>query len=188
MRAILLNGPRRVGKDTICRMLYNELIPLAAPAKFAKPIVEFMTRHFGVTLEADDKDMPSERLFGRTPREVAIAYSEKFCKPLFGQDYFGRVAVQTVEQIAQQRFSIAIFSDSRFAHEADAVVRHLGKGRVLQIRLSRPGATFSGDSGSWWHHDDIGSLEFDNDCETLAKLQQKVRADLVPELWSWISA
>ena len=185
MRVILLNGPPRAGKDSIGRALHNVMIPAARVSKFAKPIVDYMWRNYGIDTEAVNKDAPHDRLHGRTPREVMIAYSERFCKPLFGQDFFGMQAVLEVERTVEYRQGFLVFTDSGFVHEAVPVLRRVGKGNVLQVRVSRPGCSFHNDSRSYWHHDDIGSIEFDNDCENLTKLTDKVRADLIPEIRKW---
>ena len=185
MRVILLNGPPRVGKDSIGRVLHNMLIPAAAVTKFAKPLVDYMWRMYGIIPEDINKDAPHPRLLGRTPREAMIAYSERFCKPLFGQDFFGHQAVSEIQRIAEMRQSLVVFTDSGFVNEAVPVLQRVGKGNVLQVRISRPGCSFHNDSRSYWHHDDIGSIEFDNDCESLVKLTDKVKSDLIPEIAKW---
>ena len=96
MKILLLCGPPRCGKDTIGGMLQTLLPGLPMLMKFAQPIIEFMLRNYGINMALVEKDVPHPRLHGRTPRQVAIAYSERFCKPLFGIDYFGREALSEI--------------------------------------------------------------------------------------------
>lgn len=143
MKALLINGPPRSGKDTLGRIL-----SLALPnyrTKFALPITLFMRDAYGINMKSVDKDAPHDLLHGRTPREVAIRYSEGFCKPLYGNDYFGRCAVDRLKGLALD-YPLMIFTDSGFAQEADSVVKHLGKPNVMRLHLTRPGCTFQGDS------------------------------------------
>ena len=186
MKAILLNGPPRVGKNSIGRMLWS-VLPQCDSFKFAQPIIDFMWKEFGIRMEEVEKDKPHPALFGRTPREAAIRYSESFCKPLFGIDYFGKRAVDVIlqaEAVAQTR--VAIFTDSGFVSEARPVVDALGAGNVLQVRLHRLAHTFQGDSRSYWDHLQIPHIDFENDCPSLAVLADKVKADLIPALKSFL--
>lgn len=182
MRAILLNGPPGVGKDTIGGMVLAR-IPSASTHKFAKPIVDFMWYSLGIDMLLVDKDAVHPKLNGRTPRQVAIQYSEGFCKPLWGVDYFGHEAVR---ELRRRGSRIAVFTDSGFAAEAIPVATALGKGKVLQVILTRPGHHFHADSRSWWNHPDVGHLEFDNNCKDLRDLSDKVNSDLIPEIQQWL--
>ena len=188
MKILLLNGPPRSGKDTIGRTLWN-LIPRLVNMKFAEPIVQFMFQAYSIRMEQTEKDLPHEALSGRTPREVAIAYSEKFCKPLYGQDYFGKRAVQSIEQMEKIAMQVCCFTDSGFVHEAGPVAMHVGGSNVLQIRVRRPGRNFQGDSRSYWElrSPTISSIEFDNDCMDLSALHTKVESDLLPEIQKWMA-
>lgn len=178
MHVVLLNGPPRSGKDTIGGMLD---IP---SRKFAFPILMFLEDAFGICIDDCEKDAPHENLFGRTPREVAIAFSEKFCKPLFGMDYFGRSALQHCKNMQELRCQLAVFTDSGFSQEAAVLAEHFP---CLQVRLFREGRTFLGDSRSYWEHPKIGHIDFYNNFPDLASLQEAVRTDLAPEIRKWAS-
>lgn len=188
MKVLLLNGPPRSGKDTIGRTLWD-LIPRLVNMKFAEPIVQFMFQAYSIRMEQTEKDLPHAALNGRTPREVAIAYSERFCKPLYGQDYFGHCAVRSIEQMEKIAMQVCCFTDSGFTHEAGPVVARFGGGNVLQIRVSRPGRNFQGDSRSYWElrSPTISSIEFENDGPDLTSLHTKVRSDLLPEIQKWMA-
>lgn len=176
MRAILLNGPPRSGKDTIGEMLVKHLpVPSIDLMKFADPIRWFLRETFGVDIERDGKDQPHPKLHGKTPRQAAIQYSEGFCKPLFGVGYFGEVAKRML------RRDVTVFTDSGFRHEAEVLPVP-----CLQVLIYRNGHNFVGDSRSYWHSDRIGHIEFANDAKNLQELEDKVRADLVPEIMQWM--
>lgn len=179
--AVLLNGPPRSGKDTIGTMLVHKL-PGAIAVKFAEPIRQYMRQSFGVDMDAPGKDEPHPALFGRTPREVAIAYSERMCKPMWGQDFFGKAAAAAV---AKRSPRFAIFTDSGFTHEAEALADAIGSANILQIQVSRPGTDFRMDSRSHWSSPRIGKISFDNCYPDLAALHQAVDLFLVSEIRQW---
>lgn len=179
-KAILLNGPPRSGKDYIGKALWNAVLPMGEFDKFAKPIVDYMLFSHGIDMEKCEKDAPHPSLFGKTPREVAIAYSERMCKPVFGLHYFGIKAVDRL-RARNRRDQIVIFTDSGFAIEAVPLVQEIGAQNVLQVRVSRPGRTFEGDSRSYWSLPDVHSIEFVNDQDGRGKITN----DLVPEVLKW---
>lgn len=184
---LLLNGPPRCGKDTIGRILWRAL-PSIVLCKFADPIIDFMLKNYGIPMDhRDGKDEPNERLFGKTPRQVAIAYSEAFCKPLWGVDYFGKVAAEKVNRISKS-FHVFAFTDSGFSHEAEALLdRCEGEVRALQIKITRPGTTFQMDSRSYWASPRIGQIDFDNATKTLPELEMDLSQNLIPEILQWLS-
>lgn len=160
MRVVLLQGPPRAGKDTAGEMLARggsgELL-----LKFAAPIARYLRTMHDIHINgihAGQKDQPMDVLRGRTPREVAIAYSEQLCKPLFGKDYFGRVAALTVAQAkASNSARVAVFTDSGFADEAEPVAELVGPKNMLAVRLQRAGTSFDNDSRSFWTSDAVGN-------------------------------
>lgn len=185
MKALLLNGPPGSGKDTIGKMIWSRVAG-STLEKFAKPIVDFMLSAYGVNMAFVAKDEPHPALNGRTPRQVAIRYSEGFCKPLWGRNYFGDAAVARLKSLEAQGQKLAIFTDSGFLDEALPVLDHLGHGNVLQVRITRAGYNYQHDSRSTWSHPSIGYLEIDNDCESVTKLADKVLADLTYEVVRWL--
>lgn len=185
MKVLLLNGPPRSGKDEIGRKLWNRMPAGTVRMKFAEPIIQFMFTAYGIRMEQVNKDEPHPAIpNGRTPREVAIAYSEKFCKPLFGQEYFGDKAVEAIQNMERIQQKLCIFTDSGFPHEARPVSALYP---CLQIRLSRPGTSFIHDSRNYWDLPNVGVISFDNDAPNLTALGDKVYADLVPEILKWLA-
>lgn len=185
MRAILLNGPPSSGKDTIGGMLWRKFQG-SHVVKFSQPIIDFMLREFSIDMNRVDKDMLHPHTPGRTPRQVAIAYSENFCKPLFGPVYFGYTAVEKLQAYSKTGVEVAIYTDSGFVQEAKPVLDYCGKGRVLQVVLHRNGCHFSNDSRSIWEHPDIGRVEFENKAPTIEALKQDVEKFLMPEIEGWL--
>lgn len=181
MKVVLLNGPPSSGKDTVGEMLYCDL-PAAAIFKFAQPIIDYMRDVHGIDMRTVEKDQPHDDLHGRTPREVAIAYSERMCKPLFGDAYFGDLLALDVErQAAQADGLVAIVTDSGFRAEAAALARRVGPQNCLLVRLSRHGTDFSGDSRSYWPRlRGMREVQFANDVDDLGDLHLKVRRELLP--------
>lgn len=185
MKAILLNGPPRSGKDTIGSAL-SQLTGAAGCMKFSEPIRTFMQLTFGIDMDIVAKDLPHTELHGRTPRQVAIQYSESFIKPLFGIEFFGRALARRMKAMIDQTSHVYV-TDSGFPGEARALGAAIGYENVLQVILDRPGCTFAHDSRSYWNVLDIGHVDFTNDCATLIDLQHKLVSDLVPEIQKWLA-
>lgn len=185
MRAILLNGPPGSGKDTLGGILWSR-IRFSRCVKLAQPIIDFMLREYRIDMAKVAKDEPHPALGWRTPRQVAIRYSEGFCKPLFGVDYFGVAAVNRLQEMDRCGEELAIFTDSGFVSEAEPLLNHLGIGNVMQIHLTRPGHHFQGDSRGHWRHAGIGCIEFDNNASDIISLATKAQQQLMPEIDQWL--
>lgn len=188
MKILLLCGPPGAGKDLIGRELQVLLPGLPMLLKFAQPIVDFLFRNYGIQMEMDGKDSPHRKLHGKTPRQVAIAYSEKFCKPLFGIDYFGRLALAEVERLQSFGAETVILTDSGFVHEAAVLLQHYGPQNIRVVHISRPGKSFEGDSRSHWSHPDIGEILFENPGDTKGSLHADLLTGLIPQLRTWLSS
>lgn len=97
----------------------------------------------------DVKDTPNPLLFGKTPREFMIAFSETFAKPLWGHDIFGKIALRYCRVLEDRHFETVVFSDSGFAGEAQVLIDNYGAHSVRLIQLRRDGTTFKNDSRSY---------------------------------------
>lgn len=188
MKVLLLCGPPGCGKDTIGGMLQKLLPGLPVLLKFSQPIINFMLEAYGIQMSRVEKDKPHPRLSGRTPRQVAIAYSEKFCKPLFGIDYFGNEALNEVQQLQKNGAQSVIFTDSGFVSEAAVLLRSFGSQSVRVVHISRRGCSFEGDSRSHWSHPHIGEILFENVGDSLDALQADIVSGLLPQLQTWLSS
>jgi len=160
MKIILINGPARSGKDSLAQAFTkftNELGMKAEVVKFAGPLKEMVHRAFGLPERHDSqeavKDQRLPQLFGETPRNLYIGFSELLMKPIFGDAVFGQMLVNEIvvlEEVAKSDgepgADFYLVSDSGFAPEAKAVVDHFGADNVLLVRLKRDGYDFTGDS------------------------------------------
>lgn len=161
-RILLLNGPPNSGKDTLGGILamrgYGRLY------SFKKRLIEIALVTSGVTYGEwvrrygvrELKETPWGRLGGLSQREYLIRISEDWVKPVFGEDYFGRAAVEDIVAGGSSHWD-AIFTDSGFAAEV-APLRALSGNTVL-VRLHREGCNFEGDSRGYLHS--VCQREFD---------------------------
>lgn len=166
MKLIFLNGPPRSGKDTVASTLkyhYRNRIQLM---KFASPIYGAIERLFGFepavwdSLYNTHKEKPTERLMGRSPRELMIWLSEEIIKPEFGTNFFGNVAARSILDMDEEdrESSIFVFSDSGFKDEINSCLDILNPSRdnAYLINLLREGCSFNGDSRSYITGADVG--------------------------------
>lgn len=164
IRVILLNGPPRSGKDTIGAAMRAILDrgTHAVVRKFAGALKDAAHRLYSVGpgvghdwFEAV-KDESCSQFFGRTPREVYIAVSEKLMKPLHGDRIFGRLLVDEIKRTQVVEFDedtdlVVVVTDSGFAPEAQELIDAFGIDNVSLVRITRKGASFDGDSRSYIH-------------------------------------
>lgn len=188
MDIFLLNGPPRSGKDTAGRLL-QRLLHENAPKGFSSRIVKFATAvkraahaiygkpDLHPEYFENSKDVRSPWFFGKTPREVYIAVSETYFKPLHGQDIFGRLLA---DSLCLGACDAVIVTDSGFEAEANALIDAFPQARFHLLRTYRPGYTFAGDSRGYLadvrrfaSHADVGGT-----LEQLEQLEQGVRAHL----------
>lgn len=154
---ILLNGPAGSGKDTLAAMLLEQ--------GHVQQVIQFKAPMFDIALLASGmhtdpkvwwdryndrgrKELPWGLLGGMSCRDYMIHISEKFIKPVFGDDYFGnQVALKYINR--DSHVADVVVSDSGFQTELDALSRTLGADKVLIVHLRRDGYTFAGDSRSY---------------------------------------
>ena len=180
MHIILVNGPPQSGKDTLGRLVVAELERRGRPArveKFAEPIKRGAHSAYGLppTLDTehfnDCKDVPEPRFHGRTPREVYIAFSEAFMKPLHGDGIFGELLAQRLLRGGARApvgpGACVVVTDSGFDAEAERLAEELGLSAesVTVARVSRPATSFEGDSRDYVapHLADCDYQEFEVD-------------------------
>lgn len=183
LKIILVNGPPRAGKDCIGSILRYHFH--AKVDKFARRLKEMSFELYGLhnlkhDAFEDVKDEPQELLHGKTWREVWIALSETYFKPLHGIDIFGRLLWQDI----RGEHGIVVITDSGFEPEAEVLVEAIGPNNIRLIRVHRDGCDFSSDSRS--HIDLFGVQAVDiNNNGQISDLDDTVRgwmhngADLV---------
>ena len=174
----LFNGPPGSGKDAAVRALsqYNDISPLTASGKFSGPIKQALMATFWhldlYNMTTEQKSMPVEILGGHSWREAQIYYSEKFMKPCFGEDIFGKLLLEKIDHESDYFELQAYFvSDSGFVSEAMPIIRAGYEVHVVQI--TRPGCTFEGDSRSYIEPPGTKMFLIAND-GTLEEFERKV--------------
>jgi hypothetical protein len=166
---VLLNGPPGCGKDTVQQHLVQYL--KFGHMKFAAPIKRMAAALLDMDVSSVEKHKEAEfnilcreikvilpSVIGYedtkqyeygpkdTLRKLLIRISEEFLKPTYGNTFFGRLAVRELNRSA---YPLVIFTDCGFPDEVDAVVRSVGRGNTILIRLHREGCDFRNDSRSY---------------------------------------
>jgi hypothetical protein len=169
LRVVFLNGPPRSGKDTAGRSVKKHL-ENADTAKLSGPLKRMA--HAMVNLPANTpidafeavKDDPRPEFFGMSPRQFYIHVSENIIKPMFGQDYFGRLFLRTMWRRYQLGFRLIAVTDSGFSPEAQPAINHVGASNCLLFRIhaDQRGASFNGDSRSYIELPGVLTLDVDN--------------------------
>lgn len=177
MHCIFFNGPPGSGKDTACDAVDELTTPIDdddddevsietlttllnrehLSLKFAEPLREAAHALFGYPERGHDyyeetKNFPALDFFGLTPRSVYIALSERFVKPAFGEEFFGKIAARTLKQtnLYGAPNTLVTFSDCGFLPEIVTVIRNAAPSdRFLLARIHRNGQTFVNDSRSY---------------------------------------
>lgn len=158
-KIIMLNGAPSSGKDTIAKLFSEkfgfhhmeikaELFNIALKLSGIRPTIWYDRYN---DRENNLKEKPWDRLGGLSQREFLIRISEDWMKPVFGSDVFGVKAANAVKYETSPNGN-AIFSDSGFQVELDAMVREFGEDNVLLVRLHRNGYSFDGDSRGYLTH------------------------------------
>ena len=185
-QVIFLNGPPRCGKDTIAAMKGNH-----GTTKFAQPIRDAAKTFFknSLSLELTDvnydewKEKEIIKGSGVTLRQWMINWSEKFMKPTFGEDIFGKLASEKIERLLHQH-DVVFITDSGFLQEAERVIEHFNSSSVpfspqfILLRIFREGCTFKNDSRSYIDvPNNILDLDIKND-QTINHLHATVKIKL----------
>lgn len=181
MKVVFLNGPARSGKDTAGRIIKAELessmrleiVKFAAELK-KRVHAAYNCRAFGEILPHDayeeTKDQISADFLGITPQAAYIGFSERYMKPIHGQDIFGRLLLDHMERTLKIKHILRIgdtrdiggflITDSGFREEAEPIVKHFGAENCLLVKLSRDGFDFRKDSRGYIDLSDLGVTTF----------------------------
>lgn len=153
MNFILFNGPPRSGKDTAAKIAFDyiqtnrnewpvwEKFSFPNKRSFAGALNLAIDTQGNVELYEDNKDT-LKTPFGVTYRQFQIDISEKFLKPLYGPQIFGKLLLARCEWIDPTVNPVFIVSDCGFQVECDVLKDH----NVLFFNMIRPGADYSNDS------------------------------------------
>lgn len=157
-RVVFLNGPPKVGKDYLGQFLTNEFG--YQKLKMTRPMDLSLQALLGVSDEEyriyreEAKDVPQEEFSGLSFRQVLIDFSEEFCKPRFGDRFFGRRGADFICSESKYRY---VITDSGFPAEAREIVDRVGDTDCLLVRLYADGCDFASDSRGYLF--DIGCKE-----------------------------
>jgi len=193
---IFLNGPPRCGKDTAGEIIEKAVagaqtfklahaLKIGTHALFAglrgtrAPQAAMNRGHNRADMYEHSKGLPSEFFYGKTPREAYIAVSELLCKPLLGQDFFGRLVAYAIGQ--EPHCPLWAITDSGFAHEAEPIIRAVGRENCTLVRVHRDGCTFAGDSRSYIDLDVPTKLDLNNN-GTIAEFAYLIRTAVLGKI------
>ena len=86
---------------------------------------------------------------GVSYRQWQIDFSEKFMRPTYGTDIFGRMLYDRIKPYADKEYEKVFISDSGFAAELKVLHEYFSPDDILLARIHRPGFDFTGDSRSY---------------------------------------
>lgn len=151
---VILNGPAGSGKDTIGGILGQ--VHGWGVESFKAPMWEVAKATLGESLfrkfeqdyaSREYKEKPLAYLGGISPRQFFIRISEEWCKPTFGQRYFGNRMADTLLSYPGAK----VITDGGFPAEVEPLAE-VGL-HVVIVRLHREGFDFDGDSRSYIRDD-----------------------------------
>ena len=165
---IFLNGPPRVGKDTVGKELVDQL-DFADTYKISATLKRMTHGLYELDANRNDhdrfedcKDEPLSIFRGLTPRQAYINVSELLIKPVHGDDALGRWLYE--DHISYfGKGEDGVITDSGFRAEAIPIVEAVGANNCALVRLHRQGCSFKGDSRGYISLSDLGVLQFDVD-------------------------
>ena len=168
---VMLNGPPGSGKDFAAQTLVEANDLSVSHHKFAEPLKDMAC----ALLEIDNKTLEMSKkqpigLYGVTVRQLLIDMSEKWMKPCYGKDIFGKIAAERVaesmqltDHFGEEPYDLYVFSDCGFDTEVKHVLELFGNENAILIRLHREGCTYEGDSRSYIELSDARSVDIMND-------------------------
>lgn len=133
---ILIHGMKGSGKSTLAQMI-NARLSNSGIYVLADAVREKISKAFDIStdeLESEDtKNLPNEKLYGQTPREVMQLFGTEFGQEAFGKDIWCRILN---DEIHQGQHEYIIIPDVRFEHEYnyfnDSLVIFLSRDGVYQ--------------------------------------------------------
>lgn len=157
-KIILFNAPANSGKDVAVNYLHKQY--RVFPFSFKKKLVEIVKCVYSLTDEEvtlyssrEEKEKPQIRLRGRSWRQALIHVSEDVIKPNFGEEYFGKAALEYIKQ--NSKYEIVACSDCGFVPEITPLASAFGGENILLVYLEAEDCSFDGDSRNYVHHDSI---------------------------------
>ena len=176
MKIMLLNGPPSSGKDTaavaIQRQLTAQFDVIISIDRLSMPIKRAFAGTVDIPIDnlgnvkyfESIKETPLTILNGKSYRQWQIDFSEKFMKPLYGEDIFARLLIDRIKTYLAQHGipDILIIPDCGFQIELDTLVTELNPKHITLFHLVRPGTDWSKDSRGYVSHPEIRIHEIHN--------------------------
>jgi len=168
---VFLNGPPGSGKDYATEILLHEDDLTVIHHKFSGPLKDMASALLRISkIELEMSKPLIVPPYNVSIRQLLIDMSEKWMKPCYGTDIFGKIAtellaehIQLTDELKEDQPDLFVISDSGFDKEAHSVLQLFGNENALLIRLHRDGCTFEGDSRSYIELDDVRSVDINND-------------------------
>ena len=146
---MVLNGPRHSGKDHLASIIRRNF--LCRHYKFSKPLKESIPHLYGLTCDwtylEKIKLEKLSLLLGDSFVTAQIRLSERYLKPEYGPDVFGRLAVNFMRQPTNT--GLTVISDSGFEAELVPLADYCSAANVHVIQLRRNGTGFDRDAREW---------------------------------------
>jgi hypothetical protein len=149
---VIFNGPPGTGKDEAAaffsrRFGFKHL-------SFKHQLFKETIKHFGVGREwfmsgyndRARKEVKELDLKGHSRRTAMIHVSEDIIKPTKGNDYFGRMVAQEIEE--GEHYAI---SDGGFVEELNPIIEKVGQNNIAIVQLTRQGCSFKNDSRRYFN-------------------------------------
>jgi hypothetical protein len=195
-RIILFNGPPRCGKDTAARACMEaedfnghsrvfDRMSMPIKRAFAAMMGANIDRWGNVELFEAYKEDYNE-LLSTSYRIWQIEFSERFMKPHYGQNIFGRLFVN--RQHRQHTNVVTFIPDCGFDIEYTTLSNAFGPENVLVVKIYRPGTDFKGDSRSYLK---VGSFGDKRDTENVihvnnAGTENEFRSKIITRVAKWL--
>lgn len=158
-RIVLFNGPPRSGKDTAARHVFGRSHTASSHIegqyfvfdRMSMPIKKAFAGTIALPIDkwgnVDYWENHKEEIikgFGVTYRQWQIDFSERFMKPLYGEDIFAKLFISRAKR--QHKDAVILVPDCGFDIEYKTLAEHFGINNVIVVEVQRPGHTFEGDS------------------------------------------
>jgi hypothetical protein len=195
-RVILFNGPPRSGKDTAARACLEaedlnghlrvfDRMSMPIKRAFAAMMGENIDRWGNVGYFEEHKEEPNE-LLGCSYRQWQIDFSEKFMKPLYEENIFGRLFINRAWR--QSKNAVIFTPDCGFDIEYTTLANAFGQENVLVVKIYRPGTGFKGDSRTYLK---VGSFGDKRDTEHVihtnnAGTEDEFKKKIVSRVSRWL--
>lgn len=198
-RIILFNGPPCSGKDTAARACleaedlnsYHRVFDrISMPIKraFAATTRSNIDKWGNVEYYEVTKEDPIPWLGnGVSYRQWQIDFSEKFMKPLYGDNIFGSLFM--IGAARQHKDAVIFVPDCGFDIEYKSLAQALGPENVLVVKIYRPGMDFKGDSRTYLK---VGSFGDKRDTEHVihtnnAGTEDEFKRKIVSRVGKWLN-